>query len=128
MHQIIINSEKVSENEYKLITENNEYYYKYIDTNSDNFLKEEEKWRNHVIEGQQILLDWIQNKEGECPAYICWNYERRAMLHVKLKNMYFSKDYNCFGSEISPYENKDDNNWVVDKKCPIPIKEYKIKI
>jgi hypothetical protein len=115
MLKLIVNAERISINEYRLITENDHsYYYKCIDTKNFIFMNEENKWRDSIMEGQQILLDWIQNK-NESPAYISWNYEGRAMLNVKLSKFY----NNEFLIEINPFENKNNDTWVIDKNCPL---------
>lgn len=122
MKYSIINGEKISDNEYKLITyKDHTYYYKCIDLNTDNFLKEDKTWRDRITEGQKILIEWIENREGTTPAYICWNREGRAMLEVKLKTIYNTNlEYNTYGSEINPFEYKDTEEWVFDEKCPLP--------
>lgn len=118
MELFVVRGEKVEGDQYKLITHNGlEYSYKRLNTERESFQKEEYVWKMRVIEGQNILLDWIENPVGESPAYICWNYEGRAMLEVKLKTL-FSDTWNYFGIETNPYEFRDVGDWVLDKNCP----------
>ena len=113
MHHIITAAEKISENEFKLITEaGNAYYYKIIDPISDN-----EDWKKYVLDGQQILLDWIENQETPSPACIYWNYLKMAMLEVKVKTPFEGCPTVC--SEINPFSAKDTKDWVVDPQCQI---------
>ena len=120
MIEKITHSEKVGEGEYKLFTESNHaYYYKILHTDKtrSNFEKEDENWRNMVREGEQILMEWIENPVGESPATIGWNYEGMALFEVKLRNEYFpGRKY--FGSEINPYKWKDADGWIVDEAWP----------
>ena len=117
---IVTHAEKISDSEYKLITaDNNAYLYSCIARESSDFLKEEALWRQRVLEGEDILLEWIRDTSQPSPAYICWNYECRAMLEVKLKTKYNEDPrYNNYGIEINPFEYKGDDDWVVDKSCP----------
>jgi hypothetical protein len=110
---IIIRGEKIAENEYKLITEHGYEYHYICVSEKEGFLEEtDETWKASVLEGEQILLKFLENPEGESPAHIYWNYEGRAMLEVKLEAM--------FRAEIYPFELKDSEEWPVDKNCPIP--------
>lgn len=120
-HSTVTHAEKVSDTEYKLFTEdNNAYLYTCLPRSSPTFLENEALWRMRVLEGEDILLQWIQDTTQPSPAYICWNYERMAMLEVKLKTKFNENpEYNNYGSEINPFDYKGDG-WVVDKACPFP--------
>lgn len=122
---IVISGEKISDTQYKLITEDGyEYGYDVMDVLSDPFIKEDPMWRLRVMEGQAILLNWIEKKQGESPAYICWNYERRAMLEVKLKSD--THEWKYYGSEINPFgmEILDEDGWEKDPNCPLPKQKF----
>lgn len=112
----IVKVEKISDTEYKLTTEDNwAYIYNCIARNSESFLKEEAKWRMRVLEGEDILF----NTTEPSGAYICWNYEGRAMLEVPLKTIYSEPPMrNNYGSEINPFGYNEDG-WVVDPNCPL---------
>ena len=115
MHHIITAAEKISENEFKLISEaGNAYYYKIITPAAN----EDEDWKQYVLDGQQVLLNWIESQTAHSPASIYWNYESRAMLEVSIAKHPF-RDLTTFGSEINPFELKDDKEWVVDPACPL---------
>jgi hypothetical protein len=110
---VVVSAEKISDTEYKLTTEHYaEYYYKCIDTRSESFLSQEESWRNLVMNGQQLLLDWIEYQSDKSPAYIYWNYEKRAMLDIKTP----SQSFDSFRCEINPFECKGEE-WVIDPEC-----------
>lgn len=117
---LVAKIEKISDTEYKLTTEDN-WTYKYIclPRTSESFLKEEALWRMRVIEGEDILLNTSEHSR----AYICWNYEGRAMLEVPLKRV-FSKDpeSNNYGSEINSFDYEGEEDWSVDPNCPLPKK------
>lgn len=126
---IVTHGEKISDTQYKLITEDGyEYAYNVLDVLSDTFIKEDKIWRLRVMEGEAILLRWIQKPEGESPAYICWNYERRAMLEVKLKTDFREKPEfsNYYGSEINPFgmEILDEDGWEKDPNCPLSKQKF----
>ena len=123
MFHKIVDAEKLGESEYNLITEaGNSYFYRLIDTTRESFLKEEKRWRERVMEGEQILLDWIENRTNRPPiAEIYWNYQRMAMLKVPLRTIFNAEPSdNIYGSEINPLDNKDADGWVIDKACPLP--------
>lgn len=125
MFHTVVDAEKIGEREYKLITEaGNAYFYRLLDTNQESFLKEEKRWRDRVIEGEQILLTWIENRTTAQPvAKIFWNYQRMAMLEVPLRTIFnVHPESNTYGSEINPLDNKDVEGWVIDKACPLPKK------
>ena len=108
----IVAAEKISEKDYKLITEEGfAYYYEYMDPKSD-----DEAWKNYILEGQQILLGWIENQGTESPACIYWNYLKMAMLEVKVKTPYCGSSTTA--SEINPFDLKDMEEWVIDPNCP----------
>ena len=114
MTSIITKFEKLGDNEYILITEHG---FKYHYTVFEPAESESERWRNMVNEAHQILIDWCENG-GDPPAYIGWNCYGRAMLEIKLKNIYNEiPKYNNMGSEINPLEFKNTERWVVDKNC-----------
>lgn len=128
MMHTIIKAENVAPSEYKFITEEgNVYYYKFPDTTSETFLKEDMRWRERVCEGQAILLEWIQTQEHtSSPAYIRWNYERKAMIRVKLTSIFNSDpNSNVFATEINPFEWKDGDGWVVDNACPFAAGRFR---
>lgn len=113
---LVVKVEKISDEVYKLTTENNwTYRYNGIARNSESFLKEEAIWRMRVLEGEDILL----NTSEPSQAYICWNYEGRAMLEVPLKTIYSKPPIqNNYGSEINPF-GYNEGGWVVDPNCPL---------
>jgi hypothetical protein len=119
---IVDRAEKISDSEYKLFTEhNNSYLYRCLPRNSPLFLENEALWRQRVLEGEDILLQWIEDTSQPSPAYICWNYEGMAMLEVKLNTKFSqSLEENTYGSEINPFDYKGDE-WVVDTGCQTPI-------
>lgn len=122
---VVIRGEKIAENEWKLITEHGFEYHYYSICNKEGFRNEKDEiWKASVIEGEQILLDFIEKSDRESPARIHWNYEGRAMLEVKLKTM-FRPNWNMYGTEISPFELKDSEEWPIDKNCLLPSKGWK---
>ena len=119
MHHIITAAERISEDEFKLISEaGNAYYYKIITPTA----KEDKDWKQYVLDGQKVLLNWIEYQADKPPASIYWNYEKRAMLEVAIPKHSF-RNLTTFGSEINPFELKDsEESWVVDPACPFERK------
>jgi hypothetical protein len=103
-------------NKYILTTsEGTKYVWYHPQYNPD----EDKKWLERVKEGDEILLDWIKNKEGISPASIGWNTYGYALLHIKLRNIYnVIPEYNISGGEINSLETHDVKKWVIDKNCP----------
>ena len=103
-------------NKYILTTsEGTKYVWYHTEYNPD----EDKKWLERVKEGDEILLDWIKNKEGISPATIRWNSYGNALLNIKLKNIYNEiPEYNVSGGEINPLQTDDIDKWIIDKNCP----------
>ena len=103
-------------NKYILTTsEGTKYVWYHPEYNPD----EDKKWLERVKEGDEILLDWIKNKEGISPATISWNSYGNALLNIKLKNIYNEiPEYNVSGGEINPLQTDDIDKWIIDKNCP----------
>lgn len=107
MIHYITSAEKISEDEYKLISEaGNAYSYEMFRLESD-----DEDCKMVIGQGEQILLEWIENQEDAPVAYIHWNFEDKAMLAVKLKVRW--ENHSTFASEVNPFDLKDED-WVVD--------------
>ena len=114
MKSKIVKAEKLSPNEYALITEQDHKYYWKTFTPKGN-----KKWKIMINEGHTILLDWINCQKLEPVAYVGWNCYGQALLEVKLKNIYnIVPEYNTYTSEINPLLDYKDSKWVVDINCP----------